>query len=457
MPHPPRLAGGPRLRALIKRAQSIRAQVDDEHNIDQTRAVCNDACCILDFRRTEAALRDAKEAAEAATIAKDIFLANLSHEMRTPLNIMMGFTHLALKDDLPPGTRACLEKIGTAADTLLALINDLLDLSKISAGHLEIAQAPFALRELVGRVTGDLRAKAEEKGLALRVHLADDLPPHLLGDALRIEQILVNLAGNAIKFTTTGTVDLRLFAVRRTPLGAPQLRLCIEVADTGCGMSREQIARLFRPFSQADSSISRRFGGTGLGLTICKRLAEAMGGSITVMSAPGRGSRFRVEIQLAASPKPPPPPPPPLPVVFANVRVLLVDDHPLNRQLVMDLLADQGIAVDPAADGHEALELLTTRARSHYDAVLMDIQMPEMDGLAATRAIRREHRLVDLPIIALTAHTMRHEIESALAAGMNDHLGKPIDPVQLIDKLAFWVGPVKCRCRPDKGNASHLE
>ncbi|MFA7239510.1 MAG: response regulator [Sulfuricellaceae bacterium] len=533
-------------------------------------------------RKLETRTRDlerAKEAAEAATKSKSAFLANMSHEIRTPMNAIIGMTHLVKRTLLTPKQQGYLSKIDNAAKSLLGIINDILDFSKIEAGKLELEQSAFFLDEILGSLADIIGLKAEQKGIEIVFSVAANTPRHLMGDALRLGQILINLVSNAAKFTEQGEI---IVAVTPEEIGQQTVRLRFSVQDTGIGMTPEQLSALFQSFSQADNSTTRKYGGAGLGLAICKQLSELMGGRIWVESAPGVGSTFSFTVTLgivreapasparikfrelpvkrmlvvddsdnarkvlsemldthgfsvqavssgqealaalgAASRSGNPfdlvlmdwrmpgmdgietsrrikaddtlhPPPailmvtgfgreevmryandagldgflvkpvnestlidsivnifghPAVPVhhgqrqdcvsaQLAGRRVLLVEDNTINRELATELLCDLGISVETAVNGIEAAARVTAEA---FDLVLMDIQMPKMDGLTATRLIRADDRLRDLPIIAMTAHAMSGDREKSLAAGMNDHLTKPIDQEKLAETLNRWI------------------
>ena len=370
----------------------------------------------------------------AANAAKSQFLASMSHEIRTPMNAVLGLAQLLEDEPLTEDQLQMVHRINTAGRSLLSIINDILDFSKIEAGQLSVEQRPFKLTELLSHIDNLMGPAAQSKGLTLRLQDDASIAGRLSGDALRIEQVLINLVGNALKFTEQGGVTIRVAPVTVTESSA---RLRFDIQDTGIGMSPDAVTRLFQPFTQADSGIARRFGGTGLGLSISKRLVELMGGEIGVTSTPYVGSTFWFELpfdRLADEEKPASSSPEVKGPRLRGLRLLVVDDSQINLYLAERVLKREGAEVTMMKDGQQALDALRANPQG-YDLVLMDIQMPVMDGLTATRAIREELGLVKLPVIALTAGVMAGEKQNALDAGVNDFLPKPMD----LDLMATMI------------------
>ncbi|HBL27532.1 MAG TPA: hybrid sensor histidine kinase/response regulator [Acidobacteria bacterium] len=381
-----------------------------------------------------AELVGAKEAAEQAVIAKSQFLANMSHEIRTPMNAVIGMTSVLQGTPLFPDQRDYVETIRRSGETLLSLLNDILDLSKAEAEGVEVETAPFGLRDCLARSLELVAAAAAERGLKLGFRMEKGVPERLVGDATRTRQILVNLLSNAVKFTHEGEVEVSVAVEEQA---GDHLILRFAVRDTGIGIPPDRLARLFKPFSQADSSTTRLYGGTGLGLAISRRLAESLGGRIWVDSTPGAGSTFHFTIQgLRADDLDLPDVPLPAPAVpradgvqpseRLPLRILLAEDNSTNQRVALLFLERMGYRADTAADGFEVLEAVR---RQRYDLILMDIQMPKMDGLEAARRLRAQVAASgETPprIIAMTANALRGDREACLAAGMDDYLSKPI-------------------------------
>ena len=401
----------------------------------------------FELSRANRELVVAKEVAEAATQAKSDFLANMSHEIRTPLNGLIGFLGLIGKTRIDKVQQEYLQICETSSQTLLAIINDILDLSKIEAGKLSIECLAFDLGYLIEQCILFYTPSAQSKGLRLILEIDRGLPAHLMGDPSRIRQILANLLGNAIKFTHSGAVTV---SVKHEEGSDGSAHVEISVADSGIGMADEQLGQLFQPFSQGDATITRRYGGTGLGLAISHRLVAMMNGSIAVESTAGKGSRFTILLCLkeAVSDEALPPARPAESRVAAapvslpkqesgQLRMLVVDDNEINRKLSTILLQQWGIAVDEAADGAAAVEAC---GRQHYDLILMDVHMPVMDGLEATRRIRLlQAGGQQTPVVALTANALHGDRERYLSAGMDGYLEKPLAEAALRKTLEKWV------------------
>ena len=420
----------------------------------------------------DAELREAKVVAENSTRMKSDFLANMSHEIRTPLNAVIGLGHLAMKHASDDRLRDYLAKIQHASHQLLELINDILDLSKIEANKLDIERTDFQLSQVLDSVSTVIGHRAAAKGLELNFRVDRDVPDHLLGDPLRLGQMLLNYSNNAVKFTDAGEIEVRVSLLDDSDDAGVLLRF--DVRDTGIGLTPEQISGLFQSFHQADGSTSRKYGGTGLGLSIVSRLARLMGGEVGVDSELGQGSTFWVSARFGKGEHQPialqgatglhghgalvvddsesawvasagvlaPAPAQAIPSVPFGATVLLVEDNEINQQVAAELLMDAGLKVDVASNGQAALDLVQQR---HYDLVLMDLHMPVMDGLMATRAIRALPGLADLPVVAMTASAMAEDRKRCLDAGMNDFMAKPIEPENLVSVLLRHIHPAGLR------------
>ncbi|TMB44059.1 MAG: response regulator [Deltaproteobacteria bacterium] len=385
----------------------------------------------------EAALRQARHAMLEAARAKAEFVANVSHEVRTPMTAILGMTDLALETELTAEQREYLTAVRSAADELLALLEDLLDFSALDACRLAVQRVPFSLRESVGDSVRTHEPRAQDRDLALTCEIAPSVPDAVVGDPRRLRQVIEKLVDNAIKFTAQGGVAVRVDA----EVAADEVLLHCSVADTGIGIPREQQETIFEPFVQGDGSATRRYGGTGLGLAIASDVVQLMGGNIWVESEAGRGSTFHFTARLAQEPLSPPAPdrrPAPLRGGAGGLHVLLAEDNAVNRKVAVRLLEKRGHTVVAVEDGRQALRALDGE---RFDIALMDVQMPEMDGFEATAAVRARERVEGghLPIVALTAYAMKGDRERCLEAGMDAYVAKPVNADELFATLERLV------------------
>jgi signal transduction histidine kinase/ActR/RegA family two-component response regulator len=384
-----------------------------------------------------AELEQEMERAENSERAKEQFLANMSHEIRTPLNAILGMTRLLLDKEPRSDQMRYLNAIRESSDNLLVIINDILDLSKIEAGKVRFEEISFRLQDRIDTVLNTMQFTADEKRLDLKADMADRLPSVLNGDPYRLNQVLINLVGNALKFTEKGSVRI---SVRELNRQDDKVDIQFEVTDSGIGIGKDKLQHIFDMFTQESSSTTRKFGGTGLGLAICKRLVELQGGDIEVESEPGKGSTFRFHVPYTISDdtgsamnrsntieadKD-----------LSGLRILLAEDNEFNKMVAVDTLEEliPGVQVDIATTGKEAVELAL---KNNYHVILMDIQMPEMDGYEATRLIRsyNNERINSVPIIAMTASVIKSEVDNCFESGMNDFVGKPFNPEELLNTI----------------------
>ncbi|MDB5236045.1 MAG: hypothetical protein JWR44_3038, partial [Hymenobacter sp.] len=388
---------------------------------------------------TERALRHAKLAAESAVRARELFLANMSHEIRTPMNAILGMSQLLAKTTLAPDQDSYRQAITTSAEHLLVIINDILDLSKLEAGKMTLEQVGFAPHHLLAEIEQTLHYKAEEKGLCLHTEVSTAVPPVLLGDPYRIRQVLLNLAGNAIKFTEAGQVSIVCDFVPEADGGAGEV--VFRVTDTGIGIEPEFVQNIFNEFSQADSSVTRKFGGTGLGLSICRNLLKLMGSDVHLESEKEKGTLMQFALRLPVgtaenlTSKAALTPDNSARRNLRDKQVLLVEDNRFNRQIAKTFLNHAHVHVTEAEHGAMAVELAQ---HTRFDLILMDIQMPVMDGYAATALLRHQLGLTT-PIVALTANAVKGEREKCLSAGMDDYLAKPFKEEELLKVVSEWA------------------
>jgi signal transduction histidine kinase/DNA-binding NarL/FixJ family response regulator len=389
-------------------------------------------------------LNESERRNKEAVVMKEQFMANMSHEIRTPMNSILGFTNLLKRTHLSQEQQEYVRNIHSAGENLLALVNDILDLSKIEAGMMQLEETRFSLRSLMNSVAAMFNEKFREKNLRFELHISEEIPDILSGDAVRLTQILVNLLSNAVKFTEEGQISMKGSLMS---MDESSVRVRLSVSDTGIGIAPEKQSRIFERFQQADAETTRRFGGTGLGLAIVKQLTDLQKGHISMKSEPGKGSEFIIELPFSL---------PDLEQLYSSalahqdevvpvdsIRVLIAEDHPMNQQLISRLMESWGIEYHLVGTGAGVVEALRDE---EFSIVLMDIQMPEMDGYTATSFIRNELKL-DIPIVAMTAHAMAGEKEKCLQLGMNDYISKPIKETVLYNMIATYSKSITAAAR----------
>jgi len=416
---------------MIAELSASQKEIQQHHDLLEERIL----------QRTEE-LETAMRAALAANQAKSDFLANTSHELRTPMNGLLGMLDVVLDSKLTPDQRDQLETAQRCAYSLLTLLNDILDLSKIEAGKLALEKIPFQMRAVLEDCVKSFQAKAHQKNVELEFSISADAPTNVLGDPLRLRQMITNLLSNALKFTENGAISVRLSG-SVSPANPQLVEAQIEVSDTGIGIEPDKLSEIFEKFTQANGTITRKYGGTGLGLAIIKQLVEMQGGHVAVKSTVGEGSTFFInlpcEIAAPNAEERDGPAADSHSNVVSGVRLLLVEDNAVNQKVVRAILGKRGFKMDIANHGKEALAMLEA-SKEGYDLVLMDVQMPVLDGLEATRILRRNPRWNSLPVIAMTAHAMQGDRERCLLAGMNGHISKPIQPIPFLAAIRQYLG-----------------